>query len=272
VRQRTRAVLTSLVFLVAARVTADETRGYLGVVFALHTADLAAKAPATVQTVRVRLGDSVKAGQVLVILESNELDQDIAAARAGLWAARADSIRMAAELKQVTSVLDRREKVSGAFTQEEIESLVARKVSASANLESARAKIAERVATLRALEDRKQSLALRAPFSAQVTWCAGTRGEYVSPGQRLVRLASTKDLWVRFAVPSSDGSWLVPGRRVDVLVEGKGSPLRAEIRQVSPEIDSATGMIFAEAAVLAFGTPKDRVPVGSVVRIVPGKP
>ena len=77
---------------------------------------------------------------------------------------------------------------------------------------------------------------------------------------------------MRFAVPSGESAWLVPGCVVSLRTEGSPEPLRAEVRQVAPEIDSVSGMIFAEAAVLDRAMVGNRLPIGTVVRILAPNP
>jgi multidrug efflux pump subunit AcrA (membrane-fusion protein) len=106
--------------------------GWLGVVVSRHASDLAASAPATVREILVQVGDPVRAGQLLAVLESPELDQQVVAARADLQAARADSSRARAELEQASAIFARREKASDVFTKEEMEGFATRKSSATA--------------------------------------------------------------------------------------------------------------------------------------------
>jgi hypothetical protein len=77
---------------------------------------------------------------------------------------------------------------------------------------------------------------------------------------------------VRFAVPVGASSWLVPGCVVRLRAEGASTPFRAEGRQVSPEVDSVSGMILAEATVLDRTAVGSRLPIGSVVRVLPPNP
>ncbi len=261
------AVISALAGTATPRTAAGESGTFLGVVFARQAVDVAPMMAATVRDIRVRLGDTVAQNQVLLLLESSELDQEIAAGQAALRSARADSMRAAADLTEVTKQHERREKAVEAFSVEEMEALTAKESGAQANLESARALIDQRLEELRALEQRKRSLTLRAPFAGRVTSCTANLGEFVAANRPLVRLASTSKLWVRFAVPVDASSQITPGRIVRVQVAGSSTPIRAEIRQVSPEVDSVSGMIIAEAIILDRGALGDRLPVGSVVRI-----
>jgi RND family efflux transporter MFP subunit len=262
-------VIAALALHERAPAIAADALGYLGVVFARDSADLAAQSPATVREVRVRLGDPVKRGQVVAILESPELQQDVAAARAGLWAARADSARAAAELDQVAQLYERRERAKDVFTPEELETMKARRTAIAASLEQASAIVAERTANLRAFVERQQALEVRAPFSGKVAAVDADPGDYVAAGTSVVRVVSASDSWVRFAVPASESSWLSPGCAVDVGVGDATSRLRCEVRQVSPEVESITGMVFAEAEVVGAAPPLARLPVGTVVRVFP---
>ncbi|MFQ5601219.1 MAG: biotin/lipoyl-binding protein, partial [Candidatus Krumholzibacteriia bacterium] len=149
-----------LPWLVAAStsVAAQADPGYVGVVFARKTVELAAETSGTLTDVHVRLGDEVEEHQVLLTLEAPGLDQEIRGAAASVRAARAEAGKSEAELEEAGRLLDRRQNTSEVFTQEEIESLAARKAVAEANREMARSRLAAREATLRELQERKEAL------------------------------------------------------------------------------------------------------------------
>src|SRR5262249_61083655 len=96
--------------------------GLRGVCFAPQSADVAPRVDGVVRRVQVHLGDAVAAGQAIVVLESPELVEDVAAAKAAVVAAVADSLRLAVELDHAQRLLERREATAGVFTRDELES------------------------------------------------------------------------------------------------------------------------------------------------------
>lgn len=266
----TLALLLVLILLVAAaRAAPADASGWLGVLFAEEGVDVSAEVSGVVREVRVGLGDRVEAGQVLVSLASGEARSEAEQARAALETAKARAAQARAALDDVERILERRRAAAEVFSREEIQAIETRRAVAQAELEAAQSTVAEREATVRELDRRLGALEVRAPFAGAVTACLLDAGARVAAGQGVVRLISADDLWVRFAVPSGQSRWVLPGRRVRIVPVGQEDAARAgEVRRVAPEIDSATDMVFAEARVeSADGAP--RLLAGEIVRVHP---
>jgi HlyD family secretion protein len=81
-------VVLALVVAVVSYATTDHTRYAAGTVEATHI-DIAAKIPARIKTFRVEEGDSVAAGDTLLLFENREVGAKVGQARAALSAAEA---------------------------------------------------------------------------------------------------------------------------------------------------------------------------------------
>ncbi len=261
-------LLVSFAVLNAAGLPGDP--GHLGVLFVPDTAELSSEIEGTVETVHVHLGDVVDQGAVLVTLASEGFPAELDQARARLEVARSGVESAEAELADVRRVLKRRRAATDLFSDEEIETLELEERKARAAWAAANSTTVEREAFVRELERRIGALRLRAPFAGEIAACYPVIGERIRPGQELIRLLGRGELWVRFAVPSSDSDWLRPGADVRVEVEADRE-WAGEIRQVAPEVDSATDMIFAEA-VLGLSAAEGEPAVGDVVRVRPATP
>jgi alpha-glucan phosphorylase-like protein len=81
-------IALALIVAVVSYVTTDHTRYATGTVEATHI-DVAAKIPARIKTFRVEEGDSVAAGDTLLLFENREIGAKVGQARAALGAAEA---------------------------------------------------------------------------------------------------------------------------------------------------------------------------------------
>jgi RND family efflux transporter MFP subunit len=264
------ALLAVLLLLGASAVGSRAAdAGYLGVLFARENVDVSAEVPGIVREVRVGLGDEVEAGQILVSLDSEDLHSLQEQERAALATARARADHAEAELADVERLLARRQEAPELFTVEEVQAVQTRREIARAEWEAARSTVAEREAALHELDRRLASLDVRAPFAGAVAARHSDVGVRVEAGESLIRLISAGDLWVRFAVPSSESDWLAVGRRVGVAADGSASELEAEVRKVAPEIDPATDMVFAEASLTSAEVEGADLRSGEIVRVRP---
>jgi RND family efflux transporter MFP subunit len=161
--------VATLLLLAAPRVVLThaqlrpEERWVAGTVASARQAQIATRASAVVREVRVREGDRVAAGTVLVRLADGDLRAQENAARAAVDAARANEKRT--------------------------RQLVAQKTLPPAQLEPAQAQLAQAEAQLDSAREALQYAGLRAPFAGVVLSKRVSAGDLVSPGQPLLELA-----------------------------------------------------------------------------------
>ena len=175
-------------------------------------AELAASGGGTVATVPVALGDEVAAGAVLVTLDGDALEAELAGAVAGAEAAAARTAQADALVTQAREQVAVAEaNLDGAQAALETardqnageDEAAAARNAARAQVRVARASLAgtqeaataaaadERVAAaaVDALEVQKAGLEIVAPFAGTIASLSAMAGQSVSPGQVLVRVA-----------------------------------------------------------------------------------
>lgn len=69
-------------------------------------------------------------------------------------------------------------------------------------------------------------------------------------GQPIVRLISSDELFVKFAIPADQAGTLATGAEIDVILEAQQLRTRAVVRHVAPELDPVAQMILADADLL----------------------
>jgi RND family efflux transporter MFP subunit len=189
----------------------------------------------------VDIGDHVKKGQVLAVIETPELDAELSAARAQLQASEAQVSARQAEAEFSKTTNERwRDSPKGVVSEQERESKKADYESANARLFAANAQVAldrSKVDQYTALAQFKQVVA---PFDGTITERKIDIGNLVTAGSTstttpLYRIAQTDPLRVFVDVPQSSATELMKA----------GVP--AEIRSTGSAADVFTGTITRSA-------------------------
>jgi membrane fusion protein (multidrug efflux system) len=168
-----------------------ETRESVGTVRAYESITVTAKVAGIVEKISFEEGQKVKAGDVLVALDTQER-------RADIEAAIAESRRATAQRNEITTRLDRARQLrsSGSGTEAQVEDLTAQ----VRTLESA---IASAEARRKAAEARLEELIIRAPFDGRVGSRSVSLGAYVAPNTRITTLDDLSKVRLDFSVPEN---------------------------------------------------------------------
>lgn len=104
--------------------------------------------------------------------------------------------------------------------------------------DSALAKLRIDQAGVALAKERLQKMTLKAPFDGLVGLREFSVGEYVTPGQSLVRLVSINPMQVEFRVPEVYLTALAPGQNVEVSLDSMpGEIFTGTVFAVSPQVD-----------------------------------
>jgi len=197
-----------------------------GTVTALPNSEamIVARASGNVTRVLRRLGDTVRAGEVLAQVESQEAatmaaDRKVAAARAEL--ARQNHAREASLFRQ------------GVTPRQELEA--AQSALAVAESEAQRANAVARSAQV---SNDGRSVAVRSPIAGKITGESVTLGGFVQPQTELFRVAGNGPVEVEAPVSSSDIGRIQPGDTASILADG--APIAARVRSVTPTVSGST--------------------------------
>lgn len=233
---------------VAAAGTGELDRAVIAAATVQATPDadavLTARAPGTVTRILVRLGDAVRAGQTLALIESRDASQ-ITADRAAA-AARVGLARRQLERER---------------------GLLAQGVSPRADYDAAQANLAVAQAdALRAsaaagaarVTGDGRSVAVTSPIAGRVTMTEAKLGQYVAAETDLFHVADPRRLEIAAAVPPAEAARIRAGDRVDLITrEGQAiaGRVRAATGVVDPQSRTATVIVtpLAAAATLAPG-------------------
>jgi RND family efflux transporter MFP subunit len=204
-----RAVVTARVSRGAASVVQVPAR-----IRSRQQAVISARVSALVVSMPFREGDSVRAGETLVLLDDAPQRAAVASALAQLSTAESESRRMANLL------------VKGAATPREKEEVEARLEDARAALASAR--------------DLLASTSLRAPFNGRIVSKSVNPGDLARPGTPLLELQGGSALELVATLEPSDLRSVRLGQRLRVRVDGVEPPVEASVHSISPAADETT--------------------------------
>lgn len=254
---RSRATLGALLLLTASWAAAQpaaspdpgEESGFIGLLISLESLDLAPPFEGRLEQVRVRIGASVVAGELLATLDDVAIRQGLAGAQADLEEARAARSKAESEASMARELFERRSGAEGVFSAEDLRAAEERLALARISLEMSDAGIRSSEATVRRLGDRLNQTRLTAPFDGTVAVRYLEPGMIAGPRQPVLRLIGSGGLWVRFAVPLSEMDRLTVGGSVSVLAPSLELAFPGTIRNISTEVDAASGMIFCEATI-----------------------
>jgi multidrug efflux pump subunit AcrA (membrane-fusion protein) len=206
-----------------------------GVVRARLTAAIAGRVLAPVVDVRVRPGDRVNAGQVLLTLDGREMQAQadrasaaLAAARQGLRAAESDTQAADAGLTFAAASFDR---INGlharrSATNYELEEATAAVQSARAHVAGAQARAAEAAASLTAAESAASAATISAsytvvtaPFAGRVTERFVDPGSMAAPGAPLLTLEDTALLRLEVSIDEARAREIAAGQTAGVSLD-----------------------------------------------------
>jgi RND family efflux transporter MFP subunit len=206
-----------------------------GVVAADLSAALTSRLVATVTNVRVRAGDRVRTGDVLVVLDdrdvaarTREAEALVSAARQGLAVATGDHAAAVAEQNSATASHARIASLHArrsATTQERedaearLSSATARVDAASARIEQATSQVMAAGAVADAATATQSFGTIRAPFDGVVTERLTDPGDLASPGAPLLRIESLGAPHVEVQVDEARERYARVGDRVEVLFD-----------------------------------------------------
>jgi RND family efflux transporter MFP subunit len=241
-----------------------EASGFLGVVSATQTADLAPDSDGRVREVFARAGMSLRAGDPIVQIDLAEVHTSVGVAGAELQQRASDVARAEARLEAAEAKAERLQAGGNWLSEQELENARSEVRVARAERDAARSATAMGKARLRREQLREERHTIVAPFSGVLVNIDVDPGDSVLAGRPIARLLST-EREVRFAVPRPALSEM-EASGVALAIPGHEGRLPTHLRSLRPEIDTSAQLVFASAALPDAPVSADLLP-GTVVRV-----
>jgi len=233
---------TAVTTIVAKKETWPSTLNVIGTAAAIQGVTVSADLPGTVYKINFESGKSVKAGDVLLELDTRQERAQLAAAESDRDLAR---INYGREQQLVKEGVVPRSEFDNAFAQQK----------------STEARVGEIQATI----DRKT---IRAPFSGILGLRQANLGQYLAAGQAIVSLQALNPIYVNFGVPQQEAPHVGVGSTLRVTSDDlPGVQFGGRVTAVDSVIDQTTRNIQIQAT---LANPAGRLRPGMFVQVQVG--
>ncbi|MEO0315150.1 MAG: hypothetical protein RI928_1606 [Pseudomonadota bacterium] len=246
------AVAPTLEFLPQEVVTANpvEIRQTLSLSGSLRAVDMAtvkARVSADVRQVLVREGESVRAGQIVVVTDGTEYEARVAQARGNLDAARAQ-LEIATKTRDNNRVLVEK----GFISRNAFDNAASQYAAAEANVAAARG-------AMNIVQKSLNDTIIRTPISGLVAARYAQPGEKVSPDNKLLDIVNLQKMELEAAVPTSDIAQIVIGQPVSLHIEGLPETFEGKVVRINPSTQTGSRSVLVYVQV---ANPKNVLRVG----------
>ena len=249
----------------------------IGTVEAQRSALIGPTVAGRVLSVRVDVGDTVQAGQVLAEMDPVDLDQRLAALSASM--ARAASVEAGAQAQLADATARQRLAALNAQRNQSLadqnfisagalEARQQEKLSADAGVQSAQANLrgqgqdrARLLAERQALAQQRNNVRLVASTPGVVVSREAEPGSTVVAGQAVLRLVDPASLWVKVRVDQGRSAGLAVGLPAQIVLRSRpAAPVPGRVARVELVADSVTEERVAQ---VAFDTGRARPAFGA---------
>jgi RND family efflux transporter MFP subunit len=196
-----------------------------------------------IQQVLVREGDSVRAGQTLVVLDDAALRSSVEQAQAGVKAAQ--NVQAAAQTNDAlaTSTLARYKQLDAqkSVSPQELDEVSQRAQAAAANLEAVRAQTDAARAQESGARTMMSYTRLAAPFAGVITARMADPGTMAAPGVPLLKVDQAGPLQLDASVDESAIAAIHKGMKVQVAIgSGSSANLTGIVAEIVPAADPSS--------------------------------
>jgi len=193
---------------VVANSTSAGMESFDAVVEAVRQTVVAAQVPGAVVAIEVKVGDVVKAGQVLIRIDAHAAEQNAAASDAQVQSARA-SLEVATQEVERQRQLFQKTYISQAALER-----------AEAQFKATQAQVSAQLAQAGAAHTQSAFYVVRAPYAGVIAEVPVAMGDMALPGRPLVSLYDPSALRVTATVPQTALAAAGAGKAVKIEIPG----------------------------------------------------
>lgn len=234
--------------------------------------ELHAKVAGYIRNINVDIGDHVRSGQVLAVLEILELSAELEGANAGVRHSREEITRAQNEVSRAeadhaalhaaTRLKQASEARPGLIAEQELDDATAKDRSAEAQVEAAKSALSASRQQLEVSQADQQHYAalseysqITAPFDGVVTWRYADTGSLIQAGTSnisslpVVKLSQINVLRLRIPVPESLASSVRDGEPAEIRVKATDEHLSGRVIRSTDSLDRSTRTMQVEVDV-----------------------
>jgi RND family efflux transporter MFP subunit len=201
-----------------------------------------AKLPGTLSSIRVDIGDRVRAGQVVASLDRREIDAQVDAAEAAVNVAHAGVEAAEAALANAVLERDRAQNLfdRGAVPRQRLDGADTARRSTAAQRDLARANLAQAEAALRRAREVQRDTTLTSPIDGVIVERHYDAGSLVGPGDEpVVVVADLSVLKLEAGVSELEAGRLRVGMPARVEAQARpGDIFEGRVAAIAPEVDA----------------------------------
>ena len=257
-------------FAVAKRASIGNTFSVAGEFDPYQEIEVHAKVAGYIRKINVDIGDRVKTGQILAVLEVPELMAQLQGTAAGVRHSQQEVIRARNEVARdeaqhvalhANSLRLQQASTArpGLIAQQELDDAQAKDQASEAQVDSAKSALAAAEQQLQMSQANHSQISamsdytrIIAPFDGVVTWRYADTGALVQAGttasnsQPVVKLAEVNVLRLRIPVPESLVSSVHIGQQADVVVHATGEHFTGTVTRFTDSLDRTTRTMQVE--------------------------
>ena len=225
----------------------EQTLALSGSLRAVEQASVKARIAGDVREVMAREGEAVKAGQMLVRMDTTEYQAKVDQAKGNLNAARAQMDIAIKNRDNNRALLDK-----GFISRAAFDNTASQLAVTQANVDAARA-------ALEVIQKLLSDTVIRAPISGLIASRNVQPGEKVSVDYRLFDLVNLKKMEMEAAVPAHEIGHIKLGQQVSLLIEGMPETFKGQVTRINPSTQSGSRSILVY---IQISNPQDLLRAG----------
>jgi len=228
-------------------------RHFPGVVSPARRAVLSTRTNGTIKSIRVEAGDQVHAGDVLVHIESRDLEAAVAGTKAQLQAAEASAAKALRDVNRLKRLY--REDL---IARNRLELARIKQQKSAANVEKLRAE-------LQVQQVNRSYAHITAPFTGIVSQVVMDEGSFTGPGRPVLILEDRTALQIDVPIPSKTADQITPQDVLSVSDPSMSRPLQARYVAILPAMENASA---GQVLRLSLENPPETIQPGQVVDVL----
>ena len=185
-------------------------------------------------------GDTVAAGQLLVRIDHETQDAQLAQAKAGKLAASGQYAAVKATEENIAVNLNRSTNLLGAgsISEQQFDTVSTQKKVLASQKQAAYGQIKQAEATAQLVRTQIARATVTAPIGGTVLARSVEPGEMVMPGTPLLTLADLEHCWVRFYIPETKLGIVKLGQKIEILSDSyPGKPYEGIVVSVAAKAE-----------------------------------
>ncbi len=200
-----------------------------------------AKLPGTLSRVAVQIGDRVRAGQTVAVMDRREIDAQVDAAAAAVNVAHAGLESAEATLANAILEHERSQRLfeAGAIPRQRLDETQTGRRAATAQRDLAKANVAQADAALRRARETQRDTTLTSPIDGVIVERNYDAGSLVGPGEKpVVAIADLRSLKLEAGVSELEAGRLRTGMPARIAVQARpGDVFEGRLAAIAPEVD-----------------------------------